>query len=532
MKYSKYQEDIFAEMERGTGSMMIEAVAGSGKSFCLVEGHRIISKKTKDILFLAFNVHIRDSLMMRLGSKSNVKTLNGLGFGALKQYGRMKGKACDLLKDKIDGIIDGMLEEKNDILFRCSRGAIRLMADRARRSGIIPGKLTNPWGVPDSDSAWNACIDAGGFDDKVSGMAEKFNIKELEVRTAYIGWLREILRKDIADLDQVDFTDQLYLPLVYDMKFKKYAVIMVDEVQDLSPMDIELIKRCTDGSTRVIGVGDRKQSIYRFRNADANAVNKFITAFECVEFPLPICYRCPSSVISVAQKYNPMIQAWEEAQVGVVREEEDTVDVAGIDSDGMVISRFNAPLIELALDMLEIKKPFQFVGRDFVDKSIELIGYLSAGRTISCGDFLGKLEVWAQKKIAYIVERARFEELFEVMDKKKCLSMLCTHLGLDRPVKEMCTYLLTHFSSDQGVRLSSVHKVKGLEADKVYFLDRDKQEERWEDTEDEQELNILYVGVTRAKKELVFIRTSEIFRDEYYNRLNKLNNRKGHAAVA
>jgi len=80
--------------------------------------------------------------------------------------------------------------------------------------------------------------------------------------------------------------------------------------------------------------------------------------------------------------------------------------------------------------------------------------------------------------------------------------------------------------------LSSVHKVKGLEADKVYFLDRDKQEERWEDTEDEQELNILYVGVTRAKKELVFIRTSEIFRDEYYNRLNKLNNRKGHAAVA
>jgi len=55
-----------------------------------------------------------------------------------------------------------------------------------------------------------------------------------------------------------------------------------------------------------------------------------------------------------------------------------------------------------------------------------------------------------------------------------------------------------------GVKLSSVHRAKGLEANVVWILCPDlmphpKAEQPWEQ---EQEMNLKYVAITRAKREL------------------------------
>ena len=59
-----------------------------------------------------------------------------------------------------------------------------------------------------------------------------------------------------------------------------------------------------------------------------------------------------------------------------------------------------------------------------------------------------------------------------------------------------------------GIVLSSVHKAKGLEADRVWVLEpgllglrRGKQSEE----QYQQELNLTYVTVTRARRELRFV---------------------------
>ena len=62
-----------------------------------------------------------------------------------------------------------------------------------------------------------------------------------------------------------------------------------------------------------------------------------------------------------------------------------------------------------------------------------------------------------------------------------------------------------------GICLSSVHKAKGLEADRVFIVEPAMMPSPWakKSWEIEQEDNIAYVAVTRARVELVFVPESE-----------------------
>ena len=57
------------------------------------------------------------------------------------------------------------------------------------------------------------------------------------------------------------------------------------------------------------------------------------------------------------------------------------------------------------------------------------------------------------------------------------------------------------------ITLSSIHKAKGLENDKVFIYRPELMPSKFAVTEveKEQELNLMYVSYTRAKKELVFV---------------------------
>ena len=66
MNWSQYQKDIFSYVEDPTkGNLVVEAVAGSGKSVTLKEAVRRIPAD-KAVLVLAFNRHIRDPLEVDL----------------------------------------------------------------------------------------------------------------------------------------------------------------------------------------------------------------------------------------------------------------------------------------------------------------------------------------------------------------------------------------------------------------------------------------------------------------------------------
>jgi ATP-dependent helicase/nuclease subunit A len=79
----------------------------------------------------------------------------------------------------------------------------------------------------------------------------------------------------------VDFTDLLLMardllreqPEVREALQRRYRYLLVDELQDTDPVQMEVVESlCGGGLTagKLFGVGDYKQSIYRFRGADAS----------------------------------------------------------------------------------------------------------------------------------------------------------------------------------------------------------------------------------------------------------------------
>jgi len=79
---SPLQQAIFSEVDHGTGSLIIEAVAGSGKTTtCIGCVARI--PRNRSVLFLAFNKSIADELKERIPDHTTAMTLNSFGHRAL-----------------------------------------------------------------------------------------------------------------------------------------------------------------------------------------------------------------------------------------------------------------------------------------------------------------------------------------------------------------------------------------------------------------------------------------------------------------
>ena len=80
MEYSNYQKAIFAEIKNGKGNIIVNAVAGSGKTFTIVTACKQLGLNAKDVKFLAFNKAIADELKMKLNGYANVSRLHVFGF--------------------------------------------------------------------------------------------------------------------------------------------------------------------------------------------------------------------------------------------------------------------------------------------------------------------------------------------------------------------------------------------------------------------------------------------------------------------
>ena len=65
MEYSEFQKAIFNEVEKGSSNLVINAVAGSGKTTTIVECCKRLHCSPKDVKFLAFNKAMSRNLKQR-----------------------------------------------------------------------------------------------------------------------------------------------------------------------------------------------------------------------------------------------------------------------------------------------------------------------------------------------------------------------------------------------------------------------------------------------------------------------------------
>jgi ATP-dependent exoDNAse (exonuclease V) beta subunit len=163
-----------------------------------------------------------------------------------------------------------------------------------------------------------------------------------------------------------------------------------------------------------------------------------------------------------------------------------------------ILSRANAPLMPLCLSLLRQHIPARIEGRD-VGK--QLLGIVTRFKAKSIPDFCRKVENWGVK----MKKRAGNKEDRCAVINDQVATLLAVAEGLNS-VSEIERRIRSLFqdSNEKGARpaviLSSVHKAKGLEWERVYML-----EETFKPGKSVEEDNIYYVAITRAKSQLAFV---------------------------
>ncbi|NJL71071.1 MAG: ATP-dependent helicase, partial [Candidatus Competibacteraceae bacterium] len=285
---------------------------------------------------------------------------------------------------------------------------------------------------------------------------------------------------------QVDFADMLYLPIELDVRLPRYDIGIIDEAQDTDSFQQLYASRCF---ARTVWVGDPNQSIYAFRGADHSAMQIIHNRFACLALPLNITYRCKQAIVDECNSIYPGLIAHNQDEPGEVIRDGSFGEYVE-QSNCLILCRNNAPLINLASQMLRDGLPFTITS-----------------------DFPAKLARYIQKlHCKNITElRTRAMHALEHEQKESAIDRWETLLNLTNRYQTIDSLLLglkslIGLKSPRGPLLSTVHKAKGLEAETVVLLRSDLLPSKYakSDAELRQERNLHYVAVSRAKTHFIY----------------------------
>lgn len=461
--WSKFQEDIFAAGSQTTDNLMIEAVAGSGKTTTLEETAKRMSCPP---LCIAFNKPIQMEMKRR---NLNAVTFNGLGH---KLYiSRYRSAILDKSKDW--NIARDIFGSDSQVMKDYGSAVVRGV-------GLAKG---NAWRPEDAD--------VQKFADIIDSYDLDVPAADLE-SVAQASW--QLFQRSAQMRDIFDFNDQLWVPVYENFSFPTYMGVLVDELQDANALQHEALRRMR---SRVCGFGDRAQSIYGFRGALHSSMDDFKRDFKATELPLSITYRCARAIVREAQRYCPQIEAAPGAIDGAVHRLDR--DPETFSPDVLVLCRTNAPLFGSILRHIRLGKPVQ-VRSQFLDNFQKFIHKFSCEKST---ELLQKLEAWKAEEISAAEQKGFKGKVYAIQDKFDTIKHFCDQFST---VSEILYTLRKLADSDRGPIFSTVHKAKGLEAERVYILRPDLMPAKWVsgEAQERQERNILYVAITRAKRELTF----------------------------
>ena len=117
----------------------------------------------------------------------------------------------------------------------------------------------------------------------------------------YQGWLKEFRKLDFDDL-QIKCLSLLRSDETCLSRWQEqFHYIQVDEFQDISPVQYEIIKLLAAPGNNLFIVGDDDQSIYGFRGASPDSMQRFLTDFPQAErILLDVNFRCHEKIVQAA----------------------------------------------------------------------------------------------------------------------------------------------------------------------------------------------------------------------------------------
>lgn len=483
-KPSPQQEAIFADIAEGEGHTIVESRAGVGKSTTILKGLEYLPDSVKHDTFLgAFNKSIAKHLQEQAPSGVVVSTLHSYG---LRQLSGAMTKRPQIDEDKMVRILWDLIPERQKDV----RAPARKLVGLAK--GCLASKATSI----------DALIDA--YEVNVPASIDREDFVNVAVRA---------LDAALDDQTTIDFDDMIWFPCVLKMNVEQYARVFADESQDLSPAQAKLVLKACGDDGRIMVVGDSKQAIYQFRGADKSSIANFTRKLDAKTLKLTVSYRCARKIVELAQKVVPDFEAAPDAPEGIVRDSDIPHVLREASGGDFILSRTNAPLVRLCFQFLREGKRVAIQGRDI---GARLRSIVTRSKATTIASLMTYVENWRAKEIARLDKLGR--DVSIVIDTADCLQAISED-AVD--VEELLGKIDRAFEDDAGgdrnkIVLSSTHRAKGLERDRVWML-RDtylrgrrrgggEHGEVYYDPPGEEENNIYYVAVTRARRELILVR--------------------------
>lgn len=328
----------------------------------------------------------------------------------------------------------------------------------------------------------------------------------------------------------ISFDDQIYMSCMFNGQFQRFGLTLVDEAQDLSPLNHIMVNRASAG--RLIIVGDPKQAIYAFRGADSSSMErlrKLRTSW--IDLPLATTFRCPKVVVDRQQKHAPGFTAFHTNAIGEVRQfkryepkvqngpahnvndvatpqtwDWKKVETLNEQRSIAILSRNNAPLLKIAFKLLRSNVPVTMLGRDIGKTLVALSKKVLPDDDMQAPACMVEVNQWRDSQVALANANGQEEKVAHLHDQAECLLAVIEGAKADNAAA-IRWYLRELFERSSGhVVISTIHRSKGLEWSTVLHLDPwriPSKHAQQNPVQMQQEMNLLYVAETRCQRLLI-----------------------------
>ena len=495
MELSIYQRDIIDKIVNGHSNIMIQSYAGCGKTSTLIEIMKILDEKSTK-LYCAFNKDIVKDISCKTSDINNlsISTIHSIGYRIVQ-----RNNESNVTLDEFKYINEFYknVELYSSCFSDLSRNDQQKYLSNIKRLSVFCRN--------------NLCDGIKG----ITRIAQQFGVVTIGDELLAV---KELLSWGKKNTETIDYTDMVWLPNVLPYRFPHYDYVFVDEAQDLSIAQQQIVLKCRNIRTRYIFCGDKYQSIYAFSGADAKSFDNLASTPNTETMTLPICYRCDDAIVDFASQIVNGIQRNGFTNKGNLNF---NGTIENIKNGDIVLCRNNAPLIKLYLKLISIGKKCTILGKEWSDDLIEILNNVDSnliGADLNPNGIISEMYKQLFKTVDYICETEKCDTTNalnsqicrNIVDKINTILILSNNIETKDKLIERINDIYNDEENIDSISLSTIHKAKGLEYDNVHILcwslfdDNIKRMEM--DWEKNQEINLKYVAITRARHSLSIIK--------------------------
>ena len=318
-----------------------------------------------------------------------------------------------------------------------------------------------------------------------------------------------------------------------EIKLSYITVLILDEFQDINEKSFEFVKaiyKANNEDIRIIAVGDDDQCIMEFNGAQVNFIDKFKNEFTQNEeekdlykqYELLCNFRSKRNIVDYSNDFITKVsKRYKTNPLYANSSDNGFINIHSISSSDLILPLLElikkeekleniailAKTNEMVLDIYSILQDNNIEARYLIERE-----KFDLKNIVELVEFDKILNSYLEDDLAY--KESYFENALKSIDNefKNSTNLPLIYKIVDKFLNESDNYYISQWityldeikledfeSYKKNIVISTIHKSKGLEFDKVYLLVNDNPQK-------DGDKRLFYVGMTRAKNELNILR--------------------------